>query len=334
MNFRFSAWAIRNPIPVALLFILLTIAGLISYAMLPVKIFPSVSFPIVTVTVTQSGAAPSEVENQITRPIENALTGIAGVKSMDSILTLGASSTTVQFATGTDIQKAIDDVRTAVERTRLQLPAGIDPPSVQRLDLDGAPVMTYAVSASAMTATELAWFVDNDIARSLQAQSGVAQVSRIGGASREINVILDPERLTALNITPTQVNAALAVFNTDEPGGRATIGGVEQTIRVIGSAKDVAAIRNLMIPVQGRHVRLSDIAEVGDGQGEERGFARLNGRPVVAVQVSKTSSASDVAVDDKVQAAIDVLAKSHPGVGFTRIVSTADLTRRSFTSTQ
>jgi hydrophobic/amphiphilic exporter-1 (mainly G- bacteria), HAE1 family len=333
MNFRISAWAIRNPIPVVLLFILLTVSGAVAYLRMPIKQFPNVALPIVTVTVTQSGAAPTEVENQITRPIENAMTGVAGIKSISSTVTLGASNTVVQFELGTDLQKATDDVRTAVERTRVLLPAGIDPPTVQRLDLDSAPVMTYAVHAPQMTGTQLAWFIDNDVSRTLQAQAGVAQVSRIGGAEREINVVLDPERMAALDITAAQVNTALAAFNTDEPGGRSNIGSVEQTVRVLGSAQTVEAIRNLTIPVQGRHVRLSDIAEVGDGQSEVRGFARLDGRPVVAIQISKTNAASDVTVDRNVQNAVAEIAEEHPGVTFTRIVSTADLTQRGFEAT-
>ncbi|MCE7796220.1 efflux RND transporter permease subunit [Sphingobium sufflavum] len=330
---RISAWAIRNPIPVALLFILLTFAGGIAYLKMPVKQFPNIALPIVNVTVSQNGAAPSEVENQITRPIENALTGVAGIKSISSNVTLGVSNTTVQFELGTDLQKATDDVRTLVERTRVQLPPGIDPPTVQRLDLDSAPVITYAVAAPSMTATQLAWFIDNDVARALQAEGGVAQVLRIGGADREINVVLDPERMAALNITAAQVNSALFAFNSDNPGGRATVGAVEQTIRVIGSAQDVAAIRDLTIPVQGRYVRLSDVAEVGDGQSSVRGFARLDGRPVVAIQISKTSAASDVAVARNVQRAIDQLVVAHPAVSFTPIMSTADLTQRSFRAT-
>jgi HAE1 family hydrophobic/amphiphilic exporter-1 len=330
---KISAWAIRNPIPVVLLFIILTISGSVAFLRMPVKQFPNVQLPIVTVSVTQSGAAPTEMENQITRPIENALTGVAGIKNVSSTVTTGSSSTTLEFELGTDLQKAVDDVRTIVERTRVQLPPGIDPPSVQRLDLDSAPVMTYAVSAPAMGDTELAWFIDNDVARVLQAKNGVAQVSRIGGATREIDVILDPQRMAALDINAADVNAALAAFHSDNPGGRATVGAVEQTIRVLGSAKDVAAIRDMTIPVQGRYVRLSDIAEVGDGQGEVRGFARLNGRPSVAIQISKTSNASDVTVDDEVKEGIAELARTHPGVTFTQIVSTADQTRRQFAAT-
>lgn len=330
---KISAWAIRNPIPVVLLFIILTLSGMVAFTRMPINQFPNVQLPIVSVSVTQSGAAPTEMENQITRPLENALTGVAGIKNVSSTVTTGASSTTLQFELGTDLQKAVDDVRTIVERTRVQLPAGIDPPSVQRVDLDSAPVMTYAVDAPQMTENQLAWFIDNDVARALQAQSGVAQVARIGGASREVVVILDPERMAALNINASQVNAALAAFHSDASGGRADVGAVEQAIRVIGSAKDIPAIRDLTIPVQGKYVRLSDIAEVGDGQGEVRGFARLNGRPIVAIQISKTSKASDVTVDKGVKAGIAELTKAHPEVKFTEIVSTADLTRRSFEAT-
>jgi hydrophobic/amphiphilic exporter-1 (mainly G- bacteria), HAE1 family len=330
---KISAWAIRNPIPVSMLFIILTLAGMVAFLRMPIKQFPNVQLPIVVVSVTQSGAAPTEMENQITRPIENALTGVAGIKNVNSTITTGSSSTTLEFELGTDMQKAVDDVRTTVERTRVQLPSGIDPPSVQRIDLDNAPVMTYAVNAPAMSATQLAWFIDNDVARQLQAQPGVGQVSRIGGASREVVVILDPDRMAALDINAAQVNQALAAFHSDNPGGRATVGAVEQTIRVIGSSPNIDAIRNLTIPVQGRYVRLSDIAEVGDGQGEVRGFARLNGRPTVAIQISKTANASDVSVDDAVNRAIEKLEADHKGVSFSRIVSTADLTRRSFEAT-
>lgn len=331
---KISAWAIRHPTPVALLFILMTIAGLVAYNRMPIKQFPNVEFPIVTVAVTQNGAAPSEMENQITRPIENALSSVAGVKHISSTVVLGASTTSIEFELHSDMQKATDDVRSAVERTRVELPTGIDPPTVQRVNMTNAPIVTYAVSAPKMSGTELSRFIDKVASRALQAQDGVAQVTRIGGEEREINVILDPERMAAVGVTAPQISAALAAFHTDEAGGRADVGSVEQTIRVLGSSASVAAIRDLTIPVQARYIRLGDIAEVGDGASEVRGFARLNGRPVIAVQISKTSDSSDISVEDRVIATIEKLQADHPGVKFTRIVSTVDSTRRSFSSTQ
>jgi HAE1 family hydrophobic/amphiphilic exporter-1 len=334
MQLRISAWSIRNPLPVAILFIALTIVGLLAYASLPIKRFPNVSFPVVQVTVGQNGAAPSEIENQITRPVENAIASISNVRHINSTVTLGFSSTAIEFELGTDMQKATDDVRTAVERVRVDLPNGIDPPSVQRLDVDSAPILTYAVSAPAMSTEELSWFVDDTVARSLQAARGVAQVSRVGGVNREINVVIDPQRMAALGVTAPQINDALRAYNTDQPGGRADIGGREQTVRVLGSGLDVEAIRNLTIPVAGRFVRLSDVAEVGDGSAEARSFASLDGQPAVAFQVMKTKEISEVTAENAVKKAIDELAKANKGVTFTQILSTVDETRESFESTK
>jgi len=333
MKLRISALAIRNPIPVAILFIALTLMGLISYSQLPIKQYPNISFPLVAVTVTQSGAAPTEMETQITRPIEDAIAGIAGVKHISSDISLGASTTSIEFELGTDMQKATDDVRTAVDRTRVLLPPGIDPPNVQRVDIDSAPILTYAVSSNTLSPVDLSWFVDDTVARAIQAGKGVAQVQRVGGIDREINVTLDPAKMAAFAVTAPQVNAALYQFNVDEAGGRANIGAQEQTVRILGQAQTVAALRSLVIPAAGRYVTLGDVAEVGDGQGEARGFARLDNRPAVAFQVNKTREASDVSVEKVVVAAVAKLQKAHPEVTFTLVVSTVAQTRASYTAT-
>jgi HAE1 family hydrophobic/amphiphilic exporter-1 len=333
MKLRISALAIRNPIPVAILFIALTLMGLISYGQLPIKQFPNISFPVVAVTVTQSGAAPTEMETQITRPIEDAVAGIAGVKHISSDITLGASTTSIEFELGSDMQKVTDDVRTAIDRTRVLLPPGIDPPNIQRIDIDSAPILTYAVSSNTLSSVDLSWFVDDTVARAIQAGKGVAQVSRLGGIDREINVTLDPAKMAAFAVTAPQVNAALYQFNVDEAGGRANIGAQEQTVRVLGQAQTVEALRALVIPAAGRYVTLGDVAEVGDGQAEARGFARLDNRPAVAFQVNKTRDASDVSVEKVVVASVAKLQKAHPEVKFTLVVSTVAQTRASYSAT-
>ena len=330
-----STWAIRNPVPVVVLFIALTLAGMISYGNLPVKLFPNVQFPMVSVTVTQSGAAPGEMETQITRPVEDALAGIPNVKNIYSTVTQGASVTNVEFELGEDLQKATDDVRSRIDQTRAVLPREIDEPTVQRVELDSQPIMTYAVAASGMSDVELSWFVDDTLGRALQASEGVAQVARVGGVTREINVVLDPDRLAARGLTATQVNNALRSFDLDAPGGRVTIGGQEQNLRVLGAVDSVEALRELTIPTgQGGFVRLSDIADVGDGSSEPRGFARLNGQPVVGFMVMKTRDSSDVAVEDGVLEALAELESQYEGVTFTKIFSSVDETRASFHATQ
>ena len=313
---RISAWAIRNPIPIAVLFIALVIAGLFSYTQLPIKNFPNVEFPAVSVSVTRSGAAPAEMETQVARPIENALSGLSNVVTIASSVNQGQSTTVVQFQLGQDLQKATDDVRSKVDQTRAELPRDVDPPVIQRLEIDDQPIISYAVVAPGMSETELSWFIDNTVTRILQSRPGVAQVSRVGGVDREINVIVDPDRMAAQGVTANQISDAIGQMSVDAPGGRVTVGDREQTLRVLGGALNAAAIRNLSIPAAGgRFVRLADVADVGDGSAEVRSFALLNGRPVVGFQVSKTKDASDIAVETEVDQALHDMQVAKPPSG-------------------
>ncbi|WP_296596566.1 efflux RND transporter permease subunit [Phenylobacterium sp.] len=335
-HFAISAWAIRNPIPVAVLFIGLVMAGLISYTGLAVKQYPNIQFPVVAVTVTQSGAAPGEMETQITRPVEDAIAGVTGVNNVSSVVTQGVSTTSVEFEIGENLQKKTDEIRSKIDQARAQLPRDIDEPQVTQVEVDSAaPILTYAVSAPSMTDEELSWFVEDTVSRVLQTAKGVAQVSRVGGVAREINVVVDPDRLAARGLTAPQVNNALRSFQVDAPGGRLVVGGREQTLRVLGTVKTVAQLRELTIPTgTGSFVKLSDVADVGDGASEVRGFARLNGRPVVGFQVSKTKEASDVTAEDAVVAKLAEIEKANPGVKFSKIFSSVDETRASFRATQ
>ena len=334
-GFRISAWAIQNPVPVAVLFLALVLAGMIAYAGLPVKQYPNITFPLVTVTVTENGAAPAQMETQITRPVEDALAGISNVEDIQSSVNQGSSVTSIEFEMGEDLQKKTDEVRSAIDGIRASLPRDIDEPIIKRVEVDSAPILTYAVSAPGMNDADLSWFVDDTLSRALQTAKGVAQVSRVGGVNREINVLVDPDRLAARGITASQVNNALREVQTESPGGRVDVGGREQTLRVVGTVDTVRKLRELTIPTTGGgFVKLTDVADIGDGVSEPRGFARLNGRPVVGFQVMKTREASDVQVDDAVKAKLAELEKAHPGVKFTRIFSSVEETRSAFRATQ
>ncbi len=335
-HFPISAWAIRNPIPVAVLFIGLVLGGLIAYSGLAVKQYPNIQFPLIAVTVTQSGAAPGEMETQITRPVEDAVSSVTGVRSLQSVVTQGVSTTSIQFEIGQNLQKKTDEIRSKIAQARAQLPRDIDEPQVNQVEVDdAAPIMTVAVSAPQMTDDQLSWFVDDTVARTLQAAKGVAQVSRVGGVAREINILVDPDRMAARGLTASQVNNALRAFQQDVPGGRVSVGGREQTLRVLGSVRTVAQLRELTIPTGGgRFVRLADVADIGDGASDVRGFARLDGRPVVGFQVSKTKEASDVDAEDAVLAKLTAMEKAHPGVTFSTIFSSVTETRASFKATK
>ena len=331
---KISAWAIRNPVPVTVLFVALLLAGVLSYLQLPIKQYPNVQLPMVSVTVTQNGASPGEIETQITRQVEDAVAGIPNVENVQSVVTQGASTTNIMFKMGEDLQKKTDEVRSKIEQVRVQLPRDIDPPTVQRVEIDSAPIVTYAASLEGLSDAQLSWFVDDTIARALQAERGVAQVTRVGGVNREINVLVDPDKLTARGLTAADVNNALAGFQLNAGGGRVEIGGREQSIRILGQVETADKLRDLTIPTSSGFVRLADIAEIGDGSAEARGFARLDGRPVVGFQVMKTRDASDVSVDDRVIKALAELEKTHPGAHFTRISATVDETRTSFEATR
>jgi HAE1 family hydrophobic/amphiphilic exporter-1 len=334
-GFKISAWAIRNPVPVAVLFLGLILAGMIAYAGLPVKNFPNLTFPVVTVTVTQNGAAPAQMESQITRPVENALAGLTDVEEISSAVNQGVSTTSIEFEMGEDLQQKTDEVRSAIDRIRATLPRDIDEPIIQRVEVESLPVFTYAVAAPGMSDADLSWFVDDTIAREMQSVPGVAQVTRVGGVDREINVLIDPDRLAARGLTAAQVNNVLRTVHTEAPGGRVTVGGREQSLRVVGTVETVKQLRNLTIPTNnGGFVRLSDVADIGDGASETRGFAQLDGRPVVGFQVVKSKDASEVSVEDAVKAKLVEMHKTYPGVTFTKIFSRVDETRASFRATQ
>jgi HAE1 family hydrophobic/amphiphilic exporter-1 len=334
-SLRISAWAIRNPVPVTVLFVGLVLAGVIAYFGLAVKNFPDVQFPGVSITITQSGAAPGELETQVTRQVEDAVSSIPAVRNISSTVTQGVSTTMIELEIGEDLQKKTDEVQTRIDQIRPNLPREIDEPLVQRIEFDALPITTFAVSAPAMSDVELSWFIDDTLSRALQAEKGVAQIRRVGGVTREINVVIDPDKLAARGLTASQVNNALRAADLDVPGGRVEVGGREQTVRVLGAANTLATLRDLTIPTgTGSYVKLTDVAQVGDGAGEVRGFARLNGRPVVGFQVMKIRAASDIAVEDAVLARLAKLEKERPGVKFTRIFTTVQETRDSFRATQ
>ncbi len=301
---RISAWAIRNPIPVTLLFLALILAGIVSYTTLPVRQFPDIEFPGVSVTVAQSGAAPAELENQVTRPIEDSIASLSDIDSIQSVVTQGASTTVVQYRIGYDVQKAADEVKTRVDQIRAQLPREVEAPIIQQLEISSQAIITYAVSAPDMTTEQLSWFIDNELSRKLQAKPGVARVARVGGVEREINIVLDPVRMAAAGVTAPQLNVAISQMSADVAGGRVSVGGREQTLRVLGAATTVDQVRALAIPVGTRSVRVGDVADVGDGSSEIRRYSRLDGRAVVGFDVYKAKESSDVAVEEAVDATL------------------------------
>src|SRR6266480_4620661 len=227
----------------------------------------------------------------------------------------------------------VADVRDAVAKVRVNLPAGIQEPTVQRLDIDGNEIVAYAVSSSTLSNEDLSWFVDNAVSKRLLAVAGVSQVTRGGGVSREIRVELDPARMQALGVTAAQVNLQLRTLNLDSPGGRAQIGGGEQAIRVLGEARTARALGDTQIMLSGgRFARLSDLADVKDSVGEIRAKARLNGRPATIFSVFKAKGTSDVNVLNAVEVELARIKKENPHVTMSQAFTTVDYTKATYHS--
>ncbi len=328
-----SAWAIRHPTLPIVLFMVLTFVGLISFQRLPINLNPDVSFPLVSVQVSQPGAAPSEIETQITQKVEGAVRSVADVRSISSRASEGSSITTIEFQIGTPIDRALNDIRDVVSKIRSDLPEGVDEPQISRIDVEGGAIAWYAVSTTARTPEQLSWFVDNSISKQLLAVPGVAQVTRGGGVSREIRVELDPARMQALGITAAEVNQQLRVLNINAPGGRAQVGGGEQSIRVLGAAATALELGATQIRLaNGASVRLQDVAEVRDAVGEQRSISRLNGRQATNFGVFKARGASDVKALDSVEAEIAKILKENPDIGIKRVFTTVEHTRETYRS--
>ncbi len=317
MNLRnLSAWSIRNPIVPIVLFAALLLAGMFSFADLDVNDMPDVDFPAVTVTVVQPGAAPSEINTQITQKVEAAVRSINGVDEIQSTASEGSTTTFVQFELGTDSNDATNEVRNTIDQIRSDLPDGILDPQVTKVDIGGGEAIAYfAIYADDMTMEQLSWFVDDTVAKQLLSIEGVAAVDRSGGVDREIRVVLDPQKMQSLGVTASQVNQVLRQINVDAAGGQAEIAGSRQSVRVLGSAGNAYDLGETRINLSGgRIIRLKDIATVSDGYSEQNRIAKLKGRQVVTFGVSRAKGASDVTVYDASVAMIDQIVKENPGV--------------------
>ncbi|OYU15531.1 MAG: ABC transporter permease [Alphaproteobacteria bacterium PA4] len=328
-----SSWSIKNPIPALVAFFMLTLAGIVSFIQLDVNDNPDVEFPAAQVIVVQPGAAPAELETQVTQRVEAAVRGINGVDEITSRVSEGQSITSVQFAIGTPVDRGVNDVRDAVANIRSDLPQGILQPQVQRMDIAGGPIAYISAEATDMTLEELSWFVDNTVAKKLLAIPGMAQVRRSGGVSREIRVILDPGRMQAYGLTASQVNNQLRQVNLNAAGGRAEIAGSEQSVRVLGNAQGATALRETQLTISGgRSIRLGDIAEVKDSYAEQRSFSKKDGKQVLSFSIAKAKGSSDVTVYDEAQKALTQLQEDNPKVKFVQLYTSVDYTKQQFKS--
>ncbi|PZT88801.1 MAG: transporter [Citromicrobium sp.] len=334
MSFRnISAWSIRNPVIPLVAFTALLLAGLLSFARMDVVNNPDIEFPAVNVNISQPGAAPTEIENQITQRVESAIRSINGVKSINSTASEGNSNTFIEFEIGIDPNDATAEVKNAVDSVRGSLPDGILEPRVSKEEISGGFLAIYAVEADDMTIEELSWFIDDTVAKQLLSVEGMAEVNRFAGVDREIEVILDLPRMQALGVTAGQINQVLRASNLDAAGGVAEVGGTRQSVRVLGNNASAYDLGQSEIQLgDGRTVKLSQVATVRDGYSERTSISKVGGKEVVNFAMSRAKGASDVTVFDGALEKIKEIEESNPGVEFIPLVDTVKYTVEQYDS--
>jgi multidrug efflux pump subunit AcrB len=320
-----SSWSIKNPIPSILLFIMLTLAGLMGFRAMKIQNFPDIDLPTVTVTASLPGASPAQLETEVARKIENSLATVQGLKHIYTQVQDGVAIITAEFRLEKPTQQAVDDVRDAISRVRSDLPADLRDPVISKMELSGAPILTYTVATPRMDDEALSWFVDNTITKQMLSVRGVGAVSRVGGATREVRVELDPARLQALNATAADISRQLRQVQQEASGGRTDVGGAEQSVRTIATVQSAEELGRLDIALSdGRHVRLNQVATVSDTVAEKRSTALLNGKPVVGFEITRTRGAGEVDVAAGVRAELEKLKAAHPDITVTEAFNFVD----------
>ena len=320
-----SSWSIRNPTPAILLFLLLTLAGVMGFKAMKIQQFMDIELPNVIVTASLPGAAPAQMETEVARKIENSVATLQGVKHIYTKTQDGTATVTVEFRLEKPTQEAVDDVRDAISRIRADLPGDLRDPVISKMNLSGAPILTYTVASNRMDSEALSWFVDNTVSKAILSARGVGAVSRVGGVTREIRIELDPARMLALSVTAADISRQLKQIQQDASGGRADVGGIEQSVRTIATVKSADELGGMDIVLSdGRRIRLDQVATISDTVGEQRTEALLNGKPVVGFEITRSKGAGEVEVADSVKVVLDKLKADHPDIEITEAFNFVD----------
>ena len=308
-----SSWSIKNPIPAILLFLLLTLIGLMGFRAMKIQNFPDVDLPMVIVNASLPGASPAQLETEVARKIENSVATLQGVKHIYTKVQDGTVTLMIEFVLEKGTQEATEEVRDAVANVRADLPGEMRDPIVSKSNLAGTPVLTYTIASSRMDDVALSWFVDNDVSKAMLSVKGVGAVSRVGGVDRQVRVEIDPDRLLALQATAADISRQLRQVQQEASGGRADIGGAEQSVRTIATVQTADELAAMEIPLSdGRSIRLDDVAKVEDTVAERRSIALLNGEPVVGFEIVRSLGASEVTVMKGVRESLRLMQEKHP----------------------
>lgn len=302
---------IRRPVFTTMLILLLVVFGIRSYPELGVDLNPDVDLPIVSVRVTYDGASPEEMETLITKPIEDRVSQVAGIKTLSSTVLEGYSETVLEFNMGVDPQAMASEVREKVAGVRKRLPDDIDEPTVQTVDLSSRPIVSYTFSSDVRSRGEIRRLIEDSIKDELQMVEGVSEVTVLGASTRAIRLVVKPEKLAEYNISFQNILDKVNAENYNTPGGKAKNKNMEITVRTVGKYQNIDDVKNVVLTnVNNKPVYVGDIVDVVDDWEDEDTYASANGVPCVMASVRKQSKTNTVDVTDALNAKMEIIKES------------------------
>lgn len=325
-----SKWAIQNPIPIILMFILLTLLGALSFKKLHIQSFPDINLPIIVITATLDGQSPEQLENEVAKKLEAKLAPIADLEHIRTIITEGLIVITAEFSIDKELTIALNEVNNPINSIMPYLPSGMEAPTVS-IPSGIDPLMTYAIKSSSKSESELSWLVDNDINKMLLTTKGIGAIERIGGSDREIRVNISSTVLASLNITIDDISKALNTMQIDISGGSANVGNNIQSLRILGSVNTLKSLINypIFFP-DGRRFKLGDIATITDAQQTQTSRAFIDSKPVVGITITRAKGYSDINVANAIKTMIHKIEKKYPSLTFISVDNSVKQTLESY----
>lgn len=308
--------SIKRPVFATMMMVALVVLGVVSFKRLAIDEYPDVTYPTINVSVSYPGASPEVMMRQVSKPLEEALNTVQGIKEINSSSSQGRSNVRVTFHLGVDLMSAQQDVQSKVSRIRRGLPPNIDEPTIMRFDPNDSPIMSVAMQSNERGIRELTDLASEIVAVRLEAIQGVGGVNVNGGNRRQIKVELDPDAMRAYNVSPVQVSQALQRENQEVPAGRVSRGATEQLVSISGRIEDPKAFGDVVVAVRnGTPIKLSNVATIIDGAEERRSMAEIAGpgeepSPTVSLEVLKISESNTVAVADSVRSVLTELERN------------------------
>ncbi|MEH6351042.1 efflux RND transporter permease subunit [Pseudomonas sp. 3JA] len=329
---NFATWSIRNPIPSILLFILLSLAGILGFRALPIANMPDIDLPTVVISLTQPGAAPAQMETEVARKVEDSLATLSGIKHISTSIVDGLVMINVEFILEKKLSDALIETKDAVDKVRSDLPTDLEQPSISAVRVGGdEATLLYAVASTRMDEEALSWFVDDTLNKTILSVPGIGKFERVGGVQRQVLVEVDPASLAAMGATAADVSRALKTVEQESSGGKGQVGGTEQAVRTIATVRTAAELNSLPVVLDnGRRINLDQVAVVKDRYADRTQIATLDGKPVVGFRIFRAKDFDETRVAAGVAEALDKLHGADPGLSFTKVSGTVDYTHEQY----